>query len=361
MCSSTIDFGFRIVDFGLKNCLHSSINATIHQSNTASLLTSIFILLLFLLANVEASRAQGCCTVGASSLGGFEGGVLREDALVVTINYQFNSLTRTYQERARIPDPQRRTASVSYFTLAGEYGLQPRLSLFASLPFADKSREITVNNALSRFDEMAKFGASGVGDAMVLIKYQLIAPRMLSPFELAIGGGASLPTGSFTKEHGNSQLSIDLQPGTGAAALIAWVYAMRSIPQNGILLAATARYRYAGTNFDGYRFGDEYIVVLRGEYSINENFGASLQVRSRFAMQDHANRRILSATGGTYHDLMPSVGYGDGPSRLVVFIQLPMYRNVRGIQLSTAYLLGVEYNYTFDFSSLGTSGEEEQN
>lgn len=348
MCSS-IEYELPIVDCGL----HPYRTKFIHV--VGSFLTILTSILLF----NGIARAQGCCTVGASSLGGVESGVLKQNALTVSLNYQFNSLTRAFQERTRISDPQRRTASVSYFSLDAELGVQPKMAVFISLPFADKKREITVRNALSRFDETAEFSAAGIGDAFVMLKYQLVSPKILSPFELAIGGGARLPTGSFTKEQNNSQLSIDLQPGTGAASLVAWAFAMRSFPERGLRFSGSATYRYSGANFDGYRIGDEYNITLGGDYALNEHFGVSLHLRSRFAMQDYANRRTLSATGGSYHDLMPSLSYADGPSHARVFSQLPIYRNVRGIQLTVSYLLGIEYGFTFDFSSTDTANDDQ--
>ena len=117
-------------------------------------------------------------------------------------------------------------------------------------------------------------------------------------------------------------------------------------------LIGTANYRYAGTNFDGYRLGDEILVHLGGEYTITENVGGSMYLRSRFAQKDYANRRVLGATGGSYLDLMPGISYSDGPSTARVFGQVPVYRNVRGIQLSLSYMIGVEYRYTFDVRGL---------
>lgn len=311
------------------------------------------LILLAVVTSVAAPDvyAQGCCTAGASTLGGIESGVLAHQHLSIGLNYQFNSLTRTHQERKRIDDPLRRVASVSYFVLQAEYGLVPRVSLFAALPFADKSREVTVTNTITGFSETATFGSSGIGDMTLLVKYQIVAPTITSPFEVAMGGGAGLPTGSFTKEQNNSQLAIDLQPGTGAAALVAWWHVMRAFPAQGLRLVASGTYRYAGTNFDGYRIGDEIVTGLGVEYTLSESFAGVLLLRSRFASQDYASRRILFATGGTYHDLMPSLSYVDGPSRVRAFAQLPVYRNVRGIQLTVAYLLGVEFSYTFDLNA----------
>jgi hypothetical protein len=124
---------------------------------------------------------------------------------------------------------------------------------------------------------------------------------------------------------------------------------MRSFPELGLNVFVAATYRYSGTNFDGYRIGDEIVASSGCKYSMSEYFAAVMLLRSRFALQDYANRRTLSATGGTYHDIMPAIVYVDGPSHFRAFAQLPLYRNVRGIQLTLSYLLGIEYSYTIDF------------
>lgn len=235
-----------------------------------------------------------------------------------------------------------RTASVSYLALQIEYGIVPGISLYAVLPFADKTREITVRNAVTGLTETASFGSSGIGDATVLAKYPFVRPTITSPWELAVG--VSMPTGSFTNEQNNAQLSIDLQPGTGAVALLAWAFTALSFPEAGARIIGSAAYRYAGTNFDGYRIGDEVVAGLGGEYYFDEHYALSLLVRSRFAWQDFASQRILSATAGTYHDVLPSLSYYDGPSHVRAFAQMPLYRNVRGIQLTVSFMLGGEYS-----------------
>jgi hypothetical protein len=143
-----------------------------------------------------------------------------------------------------------------------------------------------------------------------------------------------------------------LQPGTGAVALIGWAFVMKSFPDLGLRTIGTVNYRYAGTNLDGYRLGDEVIIHVGGEYSATDHIDGSVYLRARFARQDFASRRTLNSTGGSYLDVMPSIGYADGPSFARVFTQFPFYRNVRGIQLTLTYMLGVEYRYTFDFRGL---------
>ncbi len=311
-------------------------------------------LLLAVLLFPPSLSAQGCCTAGASSLSGFESGVQTYRTLSLSLNYQYNSLTHVYEGTDRIEDPLNRTAEVAYFTVQGEYGLQPRLSVLLSLYFSDKSREITVQSGqgIGQFSETAKFRASGIGDLTLLTKYQIARSSITSPFGLALGGGATLPTGSYTKDQDGSQLSNDLQPGTGAIVLIGWGYSEYGFPELGLTAFIGGMYRYAGVNLDGYRIGDEVVTNIGAEKSIGEYLSASLVLRSRYALQDYANNRFLTATGGTFHDLMPALSYADGPSSARIFGQVPVYRNVRGIQLTSSYLLGAEYRYVFDFRSL---------
>jgi hypothetical protein len=287
-------------------------------------------------------------------LGGFVSGVQKYRTLSLSADYQYISLTDAYQGSENIEDPLHRTAEVAYFMVQGEYGLQPRLSVLFSLHFSDKSREITVQSAqgTSQFTETAKFRATGIGDLTLLAKFQAVRTSVTSPFGLALGAGAVLPTGSYTKEQDGARLSIDLQPGTGAIVLIGWGHAEYGFPGIGLTIFASGMYRYAGANLDGYRIGDEINTTLGAEQQIGEYLAASLSVRSRYAAEDYANDRFLNGTGGTFHDLMPGLAYEDGPSMARIFAQLPLYRNVRGIQLTASYLLGVEYRHTFDFRDI---------
>ena len=315
-----------------------------------------FLLLLFfsLPAVTHKANAQGCCTVGSSLLGGFDNSVQTYHTLSLGLDYQFNSLTRAFEGSESIDDPLRRTATVAYFTLRAEYGLQPRLSILASLYYADRTRELTVESGqgTGMFLETAEFRGSGIGDVTLLAKYRLVSSSFASPFGLAVGAGASLPTGSYQQEQDGSQLSIDLQPGTGATASIGWTLLTYAFPEEGLQISLTGLYRYPGSNLDGYRIGDEIFVNLGAEKSLGEQFSVALILRSRYADKDFAGGRFLIGTGGTYHDLVPVLLYSEGSSLARLSGQLPIYRNVRGIQLAITYLLGVEYRYTFDFRDI---------
>jgi len=113
-------------------------------------------------------------------------------------------------------------------------------------------------------------------------------------------------------------------------------------------LIANLLYRYPSVNLDGYRFGDEYIFSLIGEYYFTEYLTLSVGMRARFAEEDFWNGRFLPSTGGTYYDVIPGVIYSERAYSLKIFYQSPVYRNVRGIQLTTSNIIGAEILFSFD-------------
>ncbi len=306
--------------------------------------------LFFSILFTKEANAQGCCTPGTSALSGVERGVVPYRTLLAGLTVQGNDLEDTFESTRHIPDPLGRTASVTTLTLELEYGLAERVSLAAIASYHSKTRKLTVRST-SNVSETASFTGRGFGDIVFLGKYQLITPTITSPFELSIGGGAKVPTGSYEQEVAGSRLAIDLQPGSGAADLLAWGFVLYSFPRYHFRVYGNIFYRYTGSNLDNYRFGDEALFLLGGEYGILDYLDLSLLLKGRSARQDFSNGRLLSSTGGQMYSLAPGAVYREGNGAVRVFYQVPIYRNVKGIQLTLTRLVGLELHYSFDFRS----------
>jgi hypothetical protein len=292
--------------------------------------------------------AQGCCTSGSSTFGGFERGVAEENILNVGISYIRNSLNSTYNGRNEIDDPLERIASVSIINIEMEYGISDRISLLAIAGYSVKERETIVRSSVDNSIETINFKGSGINDLVVLSKYELIKPSIISPLSLSIGGGMKLPLGSYRQEDNGTRLSIDLQPGTGATDVLLWGSFYKGFQELSFSIFTNLLYRYTGANLDSYRFGDEYIISLNGEYYLTDYLTLALGLRARFANEDFWRDRFLPSTGGTYYDLLPSIIYGESNYLLKIFYQSPVYRNVRGIQLTTSSIFGAEILFKVD-------------
>ncbi len=310
----------------------------------------IILLLIFILLSVETIFSQACCTVGASVSSGVERGAIHENNFSAALIYQHNILNDTYQGTDNIDDPLNRKSTVSDFYLELEYGLVEKVSLLLMGGYTNKSRTTTFfDNELNTNKEIT-FTGQGLTDIVILGKYELISPNILSPLSVNIGGGAKLPTGNYEQENNGTRLSIDLQPGTGATDLLLWAHAAYSFPVINLALNANSLYRYTGSNLDNYRFGDELLASLNSTYSVADFLGINLQLLARFSDKDFWNGRLLPSTGGTYIDLTPSMVYSEGSLNLRVLFQLPLYRNVQGIQLAVSEKLGAEVRYLFNLN-----------
>lgn len=304
-----------------------------------------FILLIALTSN---TIAQGCCTAGSSTFGGLERGISKKSNLQLGVGFVNTSLNTTFNGREEIPDPLNRTSSVSSFNLELEYGIADRVSVLVSGNYAIKNRETTVRSNIDNSKEVISFEGKGIGDVIILGKYEIITPTILAPLGLTLGGGVKLPVGSYTQEVDGSRLAIDLQPGTGSTDVLLWGNFYKGFQPISLAFFITTLYRYAGSNLDSYRFGDEFIFSLGGEYYLMDYLTFSLSARGRIAAEDYWGGRFLPSTGGTYYDLMPAIIYSEGSYNLKLFYQTPIYRNVQGIQLTSSSIIGVELLFNFN-------------
>lgn len=299
------------------------------------------LILLFLFWECRNLKAQGCCTVGANTFGGFERGITEEGKVKISAGYVENVLATTYNEVNKIPDPLGRKARVSLYNLEIEYGLTGRVSLLLVSGITVRKRETLIFDELGNSEKIL-FNGSGLTDVTLLAKYSLISPSIVSALGLTIGSGVKLPVGNNNLKDNGTRLPVDLQPGTGSTDVILWGNFYKGFLPLGISFSSSVFYRYAGANLDGYRFGDEYVISLMGEYSPTDYLTISLSTKSRFSNEDFWGGRFLPSTGGTYHDIIPGLIYYEGPVQIKVFYQLPLYRNVKGIQLVTSNAAGIE-------------------
>jgi hypothetical protein len=304
-----------------------------------------------LMVFAQELHAQGCCTAGAAAIEGLEHSVMTLKSLSISVNYRHTHLGNTFESRRKIDDPLSRKANVQVFSFEAEYGLTTNVALLLNLNYVTRNRELTARNALGNVTQRLKVEGDGFGDPVLMVKYLAIAPSLASPFELALGGGAKLPMGNYRQQRNGARLPIDLQPSTGAIDLLSWLYAGYNLPRQHLRFNIRGLYRYAGANFDGYKFGDELIVATGTEYNLRDYLSVALFARGRFAKQDYSNRRILQATGSSAWYVEPAVSYFEKNSTFRIFGQIPVYQNVRSIQLTPSWMVGLGLGFIFDFGS----------
>jgi hypothetical protein len=307
----------------------------------------IILILLSVLILSNNIYSQGCCTAGSSTFGGLERGITYNNSINLSISFISNQLNSTYNENKEITDPLGRTALVSIFNIELEYGISENVSLLAVGGYSIKERETVIRSSVDNTSEKVNFKGDGVTDITILGKYQLIPPSIISPLSLSIGGGVKLPVGNYNLRDDGTRLSIDLQPGTGATDVLLWGNFYKGFQSLSFSVFANFLYRYPGINLDGYKFGDEFILSLLGECYLTGYLTLSGGIRIRLAKEDFWGGRFLPSTGGTYYDILPGLIYSENFYSIKLFYQTPVYRNVRGIQLTTSSILGIEFLFNF--------------
>jgi hypothetical protein len=290
----------------------------------------ISVLIILLIIGSVYIYPQACCTVGSSIATGGERGAIPPNTLSTAFLIQHNILNSAYESSQQIDDPLNRKSTVTNFNLEIEYGLVNRVSILLILPYTNRTRETNVTNSETNDVEVVSFTGQGLGDIIILGKYEIISPC------------------NFEVENNGTRLSIDLQPGTGAIDLLLWGHILYGFPSIGLSANANFLYRYAGVNLDSYRFGDEFLASINGTYTFAEFLAINLQLKGRWAAEDYWNGRFLPSTGGVYIDLTPSLIYYEEKFSLRVFFQIPVHRNVQGIQLAVNEMLGTEISYIFN-------------
>jgi len=228
--------------------------------------------------------------------------------------------------------------STQTLLLEMSYGLSQAWSISGMIAGVEHERRNTLSSGI--LPERA-LTTRGLGDGLVLVKYNVLGLRTASPAELTLGVGLKIPLGATDLTSQGVLLAEDMQPGTGSWDGVLWGYFSQSaFPLVSMSTSLTASYRLTGTNGRGHRFGSEIIATIGIGHRLWEFLDYSLAVRYR---RTDANRRSgseLPNSGGRWLYLVPglNVKIGDDTS-LRLSGQIPIDRDLNGTQLTNSLTL----------------------
>jgi hypothetical protein len=155
------------------------------------------------------------------------------------------------------------------------------------------------------------------------------------------------------------EAEVTIQPGTGSTdGYVALNYhqAIVTVPTvdgsyGAMPLILGASYTFNGSGSYGYRFGNSVLAHIDTEYRVAKGGSILLPVNGRF--QDYADVGTTAEprenTGGTWVYVSPGLNILlndalDG----TVYVQLPVYQNVHGLQQTAKYNLSFDLSYTLN-------------
>jgi hypothetical protein len=227
------------------------------------------------------------------------------------------------------------------------------------------SNEFSLNSNLGFFINKAQnfdFGANqqfsrnafGLGDASIGFSY-LIFNENENLLNVLPSFNVTLPIGIFDQKDGAVVLPIDIQPSSGSYRYNLGLSMSKYFEDFNLIVISSNFFEYSQrieTVRTHYKYGDLYNLALSGIYIINESTSAGLEFRNQIRTKsEDKDKKIINATGGYVVFLTPSINYNIfNDLSLNAQFELPVYKNMNGIQLTNNFATTINLSYIFNFA-----------
>lgn len=242
----------------------------------------------------------------------------------------------------------------NYLTLGLDYTINASLGIAVQIPYINRDHTtLGVNsNGNDPADGAYNTKISELGDVKVIGRYQGFTPQ----HNIGILLGFKLPSGRYTKtstsiDPANPEdvVSVDrgLQPGTGTTDAILGAYYFDSLNKNWDYFAQIT-VQSALNSKDDYRPGTGYNFSVGMRYMGLTEAIPQIQLNTRYVEHDAGVNADQTSTGGTLMYLSPGLVVPVTKQASVYgFLQLPVYQNLRGVQLTPRYTVSVGAHFAF--------------
>jgi len=290
--------------------------------------------------------AQACCSSGTPLLSVVELGTGKPQILRLSLRYDFNFLNSVFNGSEAFPNDAGRQRRVHSLVVEGSYGISSRISLSSLFSFTQRERRSTIIES----GETETVQTRGLSDAILMMKYSIVIPTIVSQWELAVGTGLKIPTGSIDAAPNGIRLSSDMQPGSGSWDGIFWIFGSASFHPLPVSSFFSLTHRATGVNRDGYEFGNDIQSTVGGSYSLSPIIDLTLYSRYRHQATDLRLGDSVPNTGGSWLDVIPGINVTPVPLVTIRFhLDVPVYRDLTGSQLTTTVVSGVNVFYGISF------------
>lgn len=298
------------------------------------------------LQNVNAQ----CCAAGNPVGTNFNTNICNVNSLGLSIFYQY-SYSDIYFEGNKISDFKYIDDSYFDFTsLNLNYGIFENFNVNAEIGFFfDKTQNFDFGDSL-QFNRAAQ----GIGDASIGFQY-IINVNDENSFSIIPGFRTTLPVGQFDQKDGAVILPIDIQPSSGSFKYEFGINAVYRVSNDFSLLTANTfeisqRIETERTN---YKYGNLYNFSVFGIYNFIQKLTGILQLRAQYREKSSDRyRNLINSTGGFVLFVTPQMSYSIMDDLSIGFqYELPVYKNMNGIQLTNNYAFGFRISKSIGLQS----------
>lgn len=174
------------------------------------------------------------------------------------------------------------------------------------------------------------------GDLRVIGRYRL-ADLGTAGSSVALQFGLKFPTGDYKVANTDGLVAERmLQPGTGSTDLIVGALWTTQNIRTGTGLFAQAAVQHAVVIRDDYRPGDLYTLNLGVRHPLTQRVSALFQLNALSRNRESGTNAEADLSGGLTLLASPGLAVAITPTIQVYgFVQLPLYRYVNGVQLTS--------------------------
>lgn len=260
--------------------------------------------------------------------------IATKKTIQLSASVDYNSLQTFLTGREKVSEVFVRERNTISYLLESSYTFNDFFSIDLLIPYVIQERRI----------QQTLVSTAGFGDIMLL-------PKVIVKKRLTIGVGVKAPVGKTDRTDNGIPLIIDLQSGSGAWDVI---YHGSYIDPSVSFLPTlssfiTLNVRNTGTNktyLDNftYRFGSEIQIIagISNRFIVFQKLmlDSSLKLRYRHAARDVSDGVEIANSGGKWLFANPGLSFILTPRfSFQSNLELPLYQEVSGTQLSPTYRL----------------------
>ncbi len=304
-----------------------------HRRLTAGVASSLFLISM-------GAEATTCSCASVPLLGTMELATPGDGKWFLATTYEYHDVSKLVAGSSTIPDTTGRDRTSEALVVEASRGLVGKLSFSALISAVKHDR--TVGGAHD--------STSGLGDAILMLKFSPKSISLYSKTAFSFGVGGRLPIGENVASSGGIVLAEDLQPSTGAYGGIVWAYAARALNESGgARVYANLTYTDNGENDRTYRFGNETTASIGAAYQTQSPWGFNAELFYRSTDRDERASTSIPNTGGNWLDLVPAVQYHiTDKLAFRASARIPLSRDLNDqLQFTTKYAARLTVSYVF--------------
>ena len=322
----------------------------------------LLIISLFTLIFNTSVFSQGCCSGAAGSpiAGGAATGVLQENQMEISINYQNNSSNKFFTEHRDTTSLLTNSINSDYLFFRVDYGLSKKFTLsLASGYFLDKSK-------IGK-DNSDTISSNGVGDLIIFPRYSIYNKTAnFKRTAVVIGLGLKIPLGSHNDTTNLGSFGIDnyqmnppmLQTTNGSQDLMFNSFFFREYQKSKLRLFISSLYVKKGYNSLGVKYGDYTSVGFFASKTFFYRWGVTAQLKAEKIDQIKVANNIEEwdlleysitpeSTGSKKWFFIPQLSYSKNGLTVYATSEIPLYQYLNGTQIGSQNQFTVGVNYRF--------------